>query len=51
MEQPEQPLPDNQWNLKENDYVGMTEYRYKDLPTWAKQQLTLPEKNKNKIQI
>jgi len=38
MEQSE-PLPEGEWNLDENDTIGMTQYRYKDLPNWAKQQL------------
>ena len=37
-----EPLPDAiEWNLDENDKIGMTEYRLKDLPKWAKEQLNL----------
>lgn len=38
MEQPD-PLPSSEWNLDENDRIGVTQYRLKDLPEWAKQQL------------
>ena len=44
MEQSE-PLPEGEWNLDENDRVGMTQYRLQDLPQWAKEQLnSLPPK-------
>jgi hypothetical protein len=43
MEQPE-PLPEYEWNINENDFIGMTQYRLKDLPTWAKEQLKKPTK-------
>ena len=44
-----EPLPE--WNLDENDTIGMTQYRYKDLPNWAKQQLkTLPPRHKQRKQ-
>ena len=45
--EPAEPLPE--WNLDENDTIGMTQYRYKDLPQWAKEQLkTLPPRKQHK---
>ena len=47
MEQPD-PLP-IEWNLDENDRIGVTQYRLKDLPAWARDQLKSPPKKKAKI--
>lgn len=48
MEKPE-PLPNN---IDPDSFVGVTEYRYRDLPNWAKQQLQPPPSNqKQKNQI
>ena len=41
-----EPLPDN---IDPDSYVGMTQYRYKDLPKWVRQQLIFPPKQKQKI--
>jgi len=43
MEQPD-PLPITEWNINENDTIGMTQYRLKDLPKWAREQLKQPTK-------
>ena len=45
-----EPLPDStEWNIDENDRIGMTQYRLKDLPQWAKEQLNLlPERSHEK---
>jgi hypothetical protein len=51
MEQSE-PLPEGEWNLDENDRVGMTQYRLQDLPQWAKEQLysLSPQQHKHRKQ-
>ena len=51
MEQPD-PLPMTDWNLDEHETVGMTQYRLKDLPQWAKQQLKSlpPQQHKHRKQ-
>ena len=50
MEQSE-PLPEGEWNIDENDTIGMTQYRLKDLPQWAKEQLKSPPTKKQNNQF
>lgn len=37
----------DEWD--DNEIVGMTSYRYRDLPAWARRGLKKPQKNNNEL--